>query len=156
MLSGRRERRARRLGRAGRAMAKDRATKRKLYTGGCLCGAIRFEALGPAEEPHTCSCGMCRRHTGALTVAWVEFAREAVTWTGPGGAPSVYRSSDRSSRAFCPTCGGTLGAIDDQPVVVLLLGAFDQPTSKELMPTRHSYRTGRPKWWRVEASAKER
>lgn len=134
-------------------MAKDRAAGKRLYMGGCLCGAIRFEAIGPVERPHTCSCKMCQRHTGALTTAWVEFPKASVTWTGSGGAPSVYRSSDISSRAFCPTCGGTLGSIDDKPIIALLLGAFDAPNRKELMPTSHSYRTGRPRWWRVEAKA---
>lgn len=93
---------------------------------------------------------MCQRHTGALTAAWVEFPRQAVTWTGPAGAPTVYRSSDYSSRSFCPTCGSTLGAIDDKPVIAMLLGAFDAPNRKELMPTFHSYRAGRPKWWHIE------
>lgn len=133
-------------------MTKERTAKPKHYTGGCLCGAIRFEAVGPADAPHSCSCRMCQRHTGALTTAWVEFASDLVTWTGPGGTPSVYRSSDWSSRAFCPACGSSLGAIDDKPVVALLLGAFDKPAARELMPTSHSYRGGRPKWWHVEAS----
>lgn len=127
--------------------------KTKIYTGGCLCGAIRFEATGPAEKPHTCSCKMCQRHSGALTVAWVEFPKEAIAWTGPGGSPATYRSSPYSSRAFCPACGGSLGAIDDKPVVALLLGAFDKTNAKELMPTWHSYRGGRPRWWHVDASA---
>lgn len=125
--------------------------KQKLYTGGCLCGAIRFEAVGPAEKPHTCSCKMCQRHTGALTAAWVEFPRAAVKWTGSGGKPKVYRSSDASSRAFCPACGSTIGAMDDNPVIALLLGTFDAADEKELMPTAHSFQDGRPKWWHVEA-----
>ena len=121
-----------------------------IHAGGCLCGAIRFEAKAPALRPHSCSCKMCQRHSGALTTVWVEFPREAVTWTGPGGAPSTYRSSDVSSRAFCPTCGSTLGAIDDAPVVALLLGAFDSANSKQLIPRAHSYRGGKPRWWHVE------
>lgn len=95
---------------------------------------------------------MCQRHTGALTTVWVEFPRSSVNWSGPGGAPTVYRSSDFSSRAFCPACGSTIGAIDDNPVVALLIGVFDKPTTRELMPTYHSYRTGRPRWWHVDAS----
>lgn len=47
--------------------------KTKLFEGGCLCGWIRFQARGPAQKPHTCSCKMCQRHTGAPTTAWVEF-----------------------------------------------------------------------------------
>lgn len=124
----------------------------KTYTGGCLCGHIRFEAKGPALNPHTCSCEMCRRHTGALTATWVEFPRKAVTWTGPGREPSVYRSSKASSRAFCAMCGSTLGAIDDAPTVALLLGCFDEPADVELVPTGHSFRSVRPKWWDVKIS----
>ena len=119
----------------------------RVHEGGCLCGAIRFEATGPAEKPHTCSCKMCQRHSGALTTCWVEFPKEAVQWTGPAGEPATYRSSDYSSRAFCATCGSTIGAIDDAPVVALLLGVFDKIGYRELVPTGHSYRGGRPKWW---------
>jgi hypothetical protein len=122
----------------------------KTYLGGCLCGHIRFEALGPAEKPHTCSCKMCQRHSGALTTTWVEFPKSSVKWVGPGGAPSTYRSSDYSSRSFCPKCGSTLGAIDDNPVVALVLGVFDSANRKELRPTYHSYKGGRPKWWHVD------
>ena len=121
-----------------------------IYTGGCLCGKIRFTATGPALKPHTCSCKMCQRHSGALTTAWVEFPSESVAWTGEGGAPATYRSSDYSSRAFCAHCGSSIGAIDDDPVVALLLGAFDKPGSKALAPTAHSYKGGRPRWWRVD------
>ncbi len=119
------------------------------HKGGCLCGAVRFEARGPALKPHTCSCRMCQRHTGAFTVCWVEFPKEAVTWTGPAGAPAVHRSSDFSSRAFCSSCGSSLGAIDDAPTVALLLGVFDRANAQELRPTAHSYRGGRPRWWCV-------
>jgi hypothetical protein len=122
----------------------------KTYLGGCLCGHIRFEALGPAEKPHTCSCKMCQRHSGALTTTWVEFPKSSVQWVGPGGAPSTYRSSDYSSRSFCPKCGSTLGAIDDNPVVAMVLGVFDTANRKELRPIHHSYKGGRPKWWHVD------
>lgn len=98
---------------------------------------------------------MCQRHTGSLTTAWAEFARDKLVWTGPGGAPATWRSSGFSSRAFCPACGSTLRAIDDEPVIALVLGAFDKPNGKELMPTAHSFRGGYPKWWHVEARAGE-
>jgi hypothetical protein len=92
---------------------------------------------------------MCQRHSGALTLAWVEFPSADVTWTGPGGEPARYRSSDYSSRAFCPKCGSTLGAIDDAPVIALVLGAFDAPNRASLRPTYPSFRTPRPKWWHI-------
>lgn len=69
---------------------------------------------------------------GRAAVAWVEFDKD-------------------SSRAFCPACGSSIGAIDDAPVVALLLGIFDKTNSADLIPAGHSYRSARPKWWHVEA-----
>jgi hypothetical protein len=121
----------------------------KALTGGCLCGHVRFEARGDPGKPHTCSCRMCQRHTGALTVSWVEFPRSAVKWIGPGKKPRTYRSSVYSSRAFCPKCGSTLGAIDDAPVVGLMTGVFDKPHLLSLKPATHSFASARPRWWHV-------
>ena len=122
----------------------------KTFKGGCLCGHIRFTATGIPNKPHTCSCKFCQRHSGSLTQAWVEFEKDQVKWDGPGGAPSLWRSSDYSSRSFCSVCGSTLGAIDDEPIVALVLGSFDSPNRKELRPMSHSYISKKPKWWRVE------
>lgn len=119
------------------------------HDGGCLCGHIRFTARGKPGNPHTCSCETCRRHSGALTVVWVEFPAADVAWMGPGGRPSTWRSSGWSSRAFCPRCGTTLGAIDDAPTVALLTGAFDRPHLRAFAPTGDSWVSRRPRWWHV-------
>jgi hypothetical protein len=126
------------------------ATKPKVMTGGCLCGHIRFEAKGPPLKPHSCSCRMCQRHTGAPFAAWVEFAKQDVAWTGPGKRPRTYASSAVSSRAFCPKCGSSLGAIDKAPVVALLAGAFDKPDAAALAPQYHSFKSARPRWAKGE------
>lgn len=117
-----------------------------VYTGGCLCGRVRFQAVGPAANPHHCSCSQCRRHTGSASAPWVEFASDRVRWTGTQGRPATYRSSPHSSRAFCPHCGSSLGAIDDAPTVALLLGSFDRIDSPELQPRSHSFEDGKPAW----------
>lgn len=122
----------------------------KSYEGGCLCGHIRFTAQGSPNNPHTCSCKICQRHSGALTQAWVEFPSDNVNWTGPGGKPKTWRSSSYSARSFCDVCGSTLGAIDDEPVVALVLGTFDSANQQELKPQSHSYISKLPKWWKPE------
>jgi hypothetical protein len=124
----------------------------KTYEGGCLCGSIRFQATGPALKPHTCSCKLCQRHSGALTMMWVEFPRDSVRWTGAGGAPRTWRSSAWSNRAFCPACGSTIGAIDDKPVVALAVGSFDANNRKELAPVSHACAGKLPTWWHLPGS----
>lgn len=119
----------------------------RVLEGGCLCGHIRFSAKGEPDFPHGCSCRMCQRHSGAPVLVWVSYPAEAVTWLGEGGAPSVWRSSDISSRAFCPRCGSTLGALDDAGTIGLVTGAFDRVSLAALAPVSHSYRSSRPRWW---------
>lgn len=117
------------------------------YSGGCLCGAVRFVATGEPGFPHDCSCRWCQRHTGSLSATWVEFDSADVAWVGSAGAPALYRSSETSSRAFCGQCGSSIGAVDDAPVVALLVGSFDTPGLPELRPTSHSFADGLPDWW---------
>ncbi|KKC35894.1 ribulose-phosphate 3-epimerase [Devosia epidermidihirudinis] len=119
----------------------------EIYSGGCLCGGIRFEARGEPGNPHSCSCRFCQQHSGALTVAWVEFPSDQVKWLSAGGKPSIFRSSDYSSRAFCPACGSSIGAIDDAPTIALLVGSFDEPGAEALKPLSHSFEDGCPRWW---------
>ncbi|MDY0883364.1 GFA family protein [Dongia soli] len=120
------------------------------FEGGCLCGHIRFRATGEPLRPHTCSCTMCQQHSGAPTLCWVIFPRDAVEWIGEGGMPALYRSSDFSSRAFCPRCGSNLGAIDDAPTIGLVSGSFDEKDQLALRPLTHSFDTSRPSWWSID------
>lgn len=118
----------------------------KIRTGGCLCGSIRFETRAVPRNAHTCSCEICQRHSGATSLTWVEFNADDVLWTGSGGTPSTYRSSDYSSRAFCAACGSTLGAIDDDPLVALVWASFDDREDEALRPHTHSFEDICPVW----------
>jgi hypothetical protein len=84
-------------------------------------------------------------------LTWVEFPAQSVEWVGPGGRPSTWRTSSYSSRAFCSTCGSTIGAIDDEPTVAIVTGAFDKPHLKAFAPRCHSYVSRRPRWWHVSS-----
>ncbi|HEJ7945665.1 TPA: hypothetical protein SMI10_001874 [Serratia liquefaciens] len=76
------------------------------YSGGCLCGHIRFQAVGLPGNPHSCSCEFCQRHSGAPTLCWVEFPREAVSWIGTGsfdrGELAALRPTAHSFSDGCP------------------------------------------------------
>lgn len=72
-------------------------------TGGCHCGAIRYEVRGEAKTHALCHCTDCRRHAGAPMVAWTMYSDDAVTVTK--GTPKIYASSTHGRRHFCPDCG---------------------------------------------------
>ena len=72
-------------------------------TGGCHCGAIRYEVEGEPLTHALCHCSDCRRHSGAPMVGWTMYPHEAVKITK--GAPKTYESSQHGRRQFCPDCG---------------------------------------------------
>ena len=72
-------------------------------TGGCHCGAIRFQAEGEPQHVALCHCGDCRRSAGAPMVAWAAFLESELQVLQ--GQPTVFNSSASALRSFCPTCG---------------------------------------------------
>lgn len=99
----------------------------KVHGGGCLCGAVRFEAVG---EPHWvahCHCRSCRRHTSSVVATFAGFTDQ--TFRYAKGEPKVFESSPETWRSFCPDCGSplTYRANWDKGGVHVYLGAFDNP-----------------------------
>lgn len=74
-------------------------------TGGCLCGAIRYRASGPAQTS-LCHCLSCRRATGGPSLAWAIFEEGNVVFER--GAPAIFESSPGVERGFCARCGTSL------------------------------------------------
>ena len=77
-----------------------------IATGGCLCGAVRYEARGAGFHATLCHCASCRRASGAPLVAWVSFAAAGFRFTA--GEPRRLRSSSAVERSFCGACGTAL------------------------------------------------
>src|ERR1700746_212209 len=75
-------------------------------TGGCHCGAIRYEAEGEAITHALCHCTDCRRSAGAPMGGWTMDRLDSVKVTK--GAPKIYESSEHGRRHFCPNCGSGL------------------------------------------------
>ena len=86
--------------------APEGATEGAVLTGGCHCGAVRYEAQGEPFHATVCHCGDCRRVAGAPMVAWFSVARAGFRVVS--GAMRIYASSARAERGFCGDCGTTL------------------------------------------------
>ena len=69
-----------------------------VLTGGCHCGAVRYEAEGAALTHALCHCNDCRRSAGAPMVGWTMYRLDAVKVTR--GAPKVYASSELAEGTF--------------------------------------------------------
>ena len=106
------------------------------HTGGCRCGAIRFEAAGEPVHISYCHCGDCRRASGAPLSAFVGFGAADVTFHGEKGA--AYGEAP-FERRFCATCGSPISYADArlEGQIFLMLGAMDRP--EDYAPTVHGY-----------------
>jgi hypothetical protein len=99
-----------------------------MITGGCHCGAIRYQAEGQALTHALCHCTDCRRHAGAPMVGWTMYPQAAVKVTK--GTPKVYASSEHGRRLFCPDCGTGLfyeNAVVLPNIVDIQSATYDDP-----------------------------
>jgi hypothetical protein len=97
--------------------------------GGCLCGAVRYQAQGSPSRTVVCHCKFCQRCTGSAFAVWPTFAQRDVQTKG---ALSAYEHhSDESGRwirlNFCPRCGTTVTSTFEKGLgeVAILGGTFD-------------------------------
>ena len=105
------------------------------WTGGCLCGDVRFVATGAPYRVGICHCLDCRKHHGALFHTSAIFPADAVTVEGETG--------DYRGRHFCPRCGSSVfGRSGDE--VEVNLGALDE--IDRFVPTYELWTIRRESW----------
>lgn len=98
-----------------------------LYDGGCQCGRVRYRARGARDRASICYCRMCQKASGGPFMAFVRFPADRVEWST---APSVFASSNRAERGFCPVCGTPLSYRQiGGPNISLTLHSLDDPSA---------------------------
>jgi len=119
----------------------------KNYHGSCLCGYIKFTIAGELSNPHVCYCTMCQQWSGAPVVAWADCDRNVFKYEH--GTPKMYRSSEKTQRAFCPECGSSLFALNDGGdsicITTLLLDE-----KNDIVPVSESFKESAPRWMHVD------
>ncbi|MDP6707095.1 MAG: GFA family protein [Alphaproteobacteria bacterium] len=81
-----------------------------VFTGQCLCGAVRFESTAEPTAQANCHCDDCRRSGGGVFASFVFVPVEALRVL-QGETASYQHASDRGStmtKEFCPRCGSPL------------------------------------------------
>ena len=108
-----------------------------MVTGGCSCGAVRYEARGACSNSMICHCRSCRRAAGAPVVAWVTFPKSAFRFTR--GLPAELRSSAPVVRTFCGACGTPLTYRHESyaEAIDITTCSLDEP--ERFPPTHHSW-----------------
>jgi hypothetical protein len=85
-----------------------------MMTGGCLCGAVRYEAQGNPLFAVHCHCRDCQRASGTGHVPVMGMAKSSFKVTGETRSYTVQGTSGlRTTRHFCSTCGSLLFGMAD-------------------------------------------
>jgi hypothetical protein len=117
------------------------------YTGGCLCGALRYEATGEPTLSGHCYCADCRKASGSGFIPFMGFPRSALSISGE---VLQYRSKAASGgdavRNSCAICGGLVfgGEVGLSDSFTIYAGSLDVPLA--FHPTIAIFTRNRPAW----------
>ncbi|MET3898753.1 hypothetical protein ABIB57_002705 [Devosia sp. UYZn731] len=105
-------------------------------TGGCLCGAVRYEVRGEPYISGLCHCTICRKLTGSSFSATANWHRSQFHMTG--------ELQTYEHRSFCPTCGSRLFYLFDEGLEVFL-GPLDTAPN-DIKPMLEVWTVRREHW----------
>jgi hypothetical protein len=78
-------------------------------TGGCLCGAVRYEVTEPLVSASYCHCTRCQRRTGTAASANAHVAPGSLRVTAGDDLVAAWDPGDGGSlKCFCTRCGGAV------------------------------------------------
>jgi hypothetical protein len=123
------------------------------YTGGCACGAIRFEiAAEPLGQNH-CQCRDCQRISGTGHGSYLGFSCAQMKLIGrPSQWDMTGDSGAVKTRAFCPACGMPLYITFSAAPDFLALHAASLDDPSRFRPQMVSYTVRGQDWDSLDSS----
>lgn len=98
-------------------------------TGGCMCGALRYELSAPPVMIYNCHCTNCQKISGSAFNTSVIVAETALRFTAGAPARVEWVSDQGTTRSglFCGTCGTRIvnGGVPSTGVFSLRAGTLD-------------------------------
>jgi len=119
---------------------------RGTITGGCLCGAVRYEASEAPTYAGYCFCADCRKASGSGWVGFMGFAASTLRFTGEARQFKSPAMRGEATRNFCPSCGGLVfgGVVGASESHTIYAGSLDDPSV--FRPTMAIFNRDRPGW----------
>lgn len=119
-------------------------TSKHTVEGGCLCGRVRYRAVGSPFNLTNCHCIICRRASGAAFVSWASFRSSGFTFVNC--EPAGFKSSPKAVRTFCPNCGTplTFQLLKKLDEIDVTICSLDNPEA--LAPKDHTWTIRRLSW----------
>jgi hypothetical protein len=101
------------------------------FSGGCMCGAVRYEATAEPIAFVMCHCRDCQYASGGGPAAVVVLPKSGLQIKR--GAVKDFTKTGESgknvTRQFCPECGTPMFSVPEaNPIVVIKAGTLDDPS----------------------------
>ena len=121
--------------------------QRRLLSGRCQCGAVKYVVTDAFDYAANCHCSDCRRATGSVFKPFAGIEREELTVTE--GRDRLLIVGDRMNHdARCRMCGSLLYSLvrDGQFVHVAMGSLTDSPS---IRPTAHIFVGSKASWYTI-------
>ncbi|QIG54568.1 GFA family protein [Altererythrobacter sp. BO-6] len=119
-------------------------------SGGCLCGAVRYEVAWPPLGVSACHCTHCQKQSGSALSVIARVPREALKMTGVlTDFHDTAESGGSVIRRFCAKCGSPL--ISEIPqgqsaaFLFIKTGTLDDTSGAS--PTSHWWTSSAQEWF---------
>ncbi|MBV8684151.1 MAG: GFA family protein [Caulobacteraceae bacterium] len=119
----------------------------KRFTGGCMCGALRYEVRGEPQYAGFCYCTDCRKASGSGAIPFIGVSAAQVRFSGE--SRHIRSTSFRGTEAVrnrCPACGSLVfgGIVGEDESHTLYAGSLDDPSV--FQPSMAIFVRDKPSW----------
>ena len=116
-------------------------------TGGCMCGAVRYELKSAPFDAGWCHCRTCQLNSGAPAMVLASVPDGHLVWTKGAEKVRTVESSSFGHRQFCSECGTPfLMKVDHQPETVdFSVPTLDDPEA--IAPEFHIFWRSKIGWF---------
>ncbi|HEX8534992.1 MAG TPA: GFA family protein [Allosphingosinicella sp.] len=119
----------------------------RVYSGGCRCGQLRYEATGEPLFAGYCFCTDCRKSSGSGFIPFMGFSGADLSFSGTSREVrcTALRGSE-AVRNFCTECGGLVfgGRVGLDEQHTIYAGSLDDPSLFE--PSVAIFAREKPDW----------
>ena len=125
----------------------------KGFTGGCLCGAVRYESTVEPQIVAHCHCVDCRKSSGTGHCTHLMIPEDGLEVVGE--LRFYDRAADSGnvvSRGFCPNCGSPVYSTNSGMPGVVFPRASSLDDPEIAKPTVTVYASRAPSWDHMDPS----
>ena len=117
------------------------------WTGGCMCGAVRYDLASDPFDCGWCHCRTCQLTSGSPAIVFASVPAGDLRWNKGEEEVRRVKSSSFGHRSFCGRCGTPLlMQVDHQPETVdFSVATLDDPGA--VAPAFHIFWGSKVPWF---------